>query len=187
MLLTTPTFGFIIFIFLIILGILYLFNNKYFKNYNIGTSDEMWEKYNNLNNCYSYAFNDISLNRKMKPQPGFKVGLKPLAKKEYTCENFIQRVLLDNPNAIFLGFDPKYNSYNCGKGNHLVFLVLDVQSEIKDYHFYRKDSNSWTHKPGELKIRNYDASNKIISNPFYSDKHYKDFNYSNCGYFCTSD
>lgn len=171
---------------IIILMFLYIVNSKYFKYNNI--SENLWKKHSIYNNCYAYAFNDINFNKISKPQPGFKDGLEPLKKNEYTCNNFIYRVLSDNPNSLFLGSDPKNNDYDCGKNNHLVFLALDIHSNFKDYHFYKKEKNNyWTHKPGELDVMDVDASGKKIINPYFADKHYKDFNYMNCGFFCTSD
>jgi len=151
-----------------------------------------WDNKKNkmYNNCYSYAFKDIASNAKVKPQPGFKNKYEPLTKDQYTCSNFIERILQDYPNSQFLGNDPDIVNQNlcqCGDINqHLVFLALDLEDEDRDYHFYRQDENGlWTHKPGPMEIHYTDAKNNFINNPYYADRKYSNYNYStSCGFFC---
>ncbi len=151
--------------------------------------EKRWTNNENIklyNNCYAYAFTDLDHNRKSKPYPGEKVGLNHITKNEenYTCRELVRRILLDYPEARYLGNDPNLNNYNCSCGHHLVFVSID--SEKKDFHVYRKNSdNLWSHKPGSLEVFFVDWSNKKITNPWFSDKRVYEFNYNKpCGYFC---
>lgn len=140
------------------------------------------EHYSKLdsNNCYSYAFSDLSLNRKSKPQPGFKANLPALTKNQYKCTEFINRIKADYPRTKFIGNDPNMAYTSC----NLIFLALD--EENKDYHFYKRNNDwLWSHKPGLLDVSNIDSDGKIIVNPFYAKKNYGIYNYNTpCGFFC---
>jgi hypothetical protein len=68
--------------------------------------------------------------------------------------------------------------------------VLDNSGEKKDYHFYRQDKDGyWSHKTGDKKISNLDASGNRILNPELCDRNYDkknndEYNYEIfCGYF----
>lgn len=144
----------------------------------IWNNDEV-KKYNN---CYAYAFRNLDFNRKSKPQPGFKAGFLPLSKNEYTCKNFIKRVIADYPSAMYIGKDME----QCENCDFAVFLALDNTGEYRDYHFYRLNSDGlWTHKPGALEVHNVDYSGNLIRNPKYADRRSNKYNYStDCGFFC---
>uniref|UniRef100_A0A6C0JVT4 Uncharacterized protein n=1 Tax=viral metagenome TaxID=1070528 RepID=A0A6C0JVT4_9ZZZZ len=185
--------------------LLFLIVYENFSNYkeffekcvNLLSDDSLWNKTENIefNNCYSYAFTDMSSNKTHeKPQPGEKGKYENLdhSNNEYSCSIMIKKTLSDFPDAVFLGNDPSINAIECdcsqcveGCSNHMVFLAIDQENE--DYHFYRRNTNKlWTHKPGSLPIDHYDSNNIIISNPYYSGKNFPDFNYkTNCGFFCT--
>jgi hypothetical protein len=159
----------------------------------LSANEEIWERNENINynNCYSYAFTDMDSNRRSKPQPGFKVGLPPLPKENYTCEQFVKRVLLDHPEAKFLGNEPELSYHWCGcdernNPRHLVFLALDNSADKRDFHFYRKNQNGyWTHKPGSYEVLHTDASGRLITNPYLANRSYEPFQYETpCGFFC---
>ena len=150
------------------------------------SNDYRWENSDAIkyNNCYAYAFRDLDLNRKSKPQPGFLSNLKPLRKDQFTCKNFIQRIISDFPDTTYHGFSiPK-----CGCNRHAVFLAIDNRGKFRDYHFYRQNSNGyWTHKPGSTNVYHNDSDGNIITNPLYANRKYKLYNYSvPCGFFCVS-
>jgi hypothetical protein len=53
----------------------------------------------------------------------------------------------------------QYDCFGCGPG--------------QDYHWYRHDRGGmWSHKRGSLKVHNYDASGKPISDPRSADSNY---------------
>jgi len=138
------------------------------------------------NNCYAYAMRDHELNRSEKPQPGDKSNIKRISKDKYTCENFKTNIMSDYPNIL----DYNKNEEDCLCDYYKIALFLDDSKPHKDYHFYRQDKNlSWSHKPGNGRARNYDASGNIIYNPFNSDRYFKNSKNKNnyntfCGYFC---
>lgn len=150
--------------------------------------DELWESRENVsyNNCYAYAFTDMDSSRKTKPQPGFKHNLQPLTRNEFSCQNLIDRVLLDHPDAIFIGNSPDINYSPCGFDHHMIFLAIDNEGENRDYHFYRRNSRGfWTHKPGSTEVYHTDAEGNIITNPYYANRNYNVFQYTiPCGFFC---
>ena len=186
---------FIILFTIIIFIIIYysLTYNKICSNY-MYANDSLWEKKKNItyNNCYAYAFQDLSDNRIEKPQPGYKVNLPPLTRAEYTPKNFISRILLDYPNAEYLGNDHEIGYRNCkcvnNQNRHMVFLALDNTGPDIDYHFYRKNHNGyWTHKPGSSEVLHVDADNEYILNPYFINRKYKTYDYNiSCGFFCTN-
>jgi hypothetical protein len=54
----------------------------------------------------------------------------------------------------------------CSGGWYLVALFIDPDPNGLDHHWYRLDNNGlWSHKPGEGRIRNFDADGKKISDP----------------------
>ena len=151
--------------------------------------------FNNMNNCYSYAFNIMSKYKK-KPQPGQFSNIKPINdEKKYKCEYFVKRVLSDNPNARFITVNSYKNDSKCNADETSVFLAIDDTGKTKDYHFYKKEPNEhyWSHKPGINSIRKFDSDNILITNPLTANRDYekKDinnkhkWNYSKpCGFFC---
>lgn len=147
------------------------------------------------NNCYSYAFNRMS-NYSDKPQPGKFSNIPPVIdKKNYTCKNFINRVLSDNKNARFVSVNDYKNGGKCKDNETSVFLAIDNKGNSFDYHFYKKEFNDkyWSHKPGTTYIRNYDSNKIPITDPITADRNYEKNDTGNkykwdyslpCGFFC---
>jgi len=137
------------------------------------------------NNCYAYAMRDLELNREKKPQPGDKSNIDRVKNDEYTCDNFKTNIMSDYPTIYDIN-----NESNCICDYYKVALFLDDSEPNKDYHFYRQDKDlTWSHKPGNGKAINIDASDNIIYNPLESDRYFKNSKYKNnyknhCGYFC---
>tara|TARA_Y100000590_G_C15540294_1_gene946666 strand:- start:254 stop:1030 length:777 start_codon:yes stop_codon:yes gene_type:complete len=133
-------------------------------------------------NCYSYAFNHIRGNRKGKAQPGYYANYPPITEKEYNCSAIYKRIMRDNPSIYKVKFEDK-----CGKGYYKIFFALSLGANT-DYHFYRQDSNGlWSHKPGRTDATNFDASKKVILNPYLANRDYSHLNYSTaCDFFCAN-
>lgn len=131
-------------------------------------------------NCYSYAFNHIKLDREGKAQPGYYANYPPINESEYNCEAIYKRIKKDNPSTYKTKFEKK-----CQKGYYKAYYVLAL-GEDTDYHFYRQDKNgNWSHKPGRTNVTNLDASNQIIKNPEKCDRNYGTYNYKKgCEFFC---
>lgn len=130
-------------------------------------------------NCYAYAM-DIICNRDMKLQPG------QLAGKQYTSltkSNIITAVKADGP---YLGNGRSIRSSskteNAGSKEYKVALVI---APNQDYHWYIQNKDGyWSHKRGQTKCSNLDASGKKISDPQKCDRKYSGLNYSTwCGYY----
>jgi len=150
-----------------------------------------------INNCYAYAFNDMSI-IKFKRQPGDIANknspgsLKDLSKNDYNCEQMTQRILKDYPDTYTLENDTEM----CKKDYHKVMLAIDNIGKKQDYHFYKEytdlyGNHFWQHKPGTTSIRNYDDSGKIITDLKTADRNYdnkndeSEYNYSVlCDAYC---
>ena len=144
---------------------------------------DKWNKNSNIklnHNCYSYAFNDIKLDREGKAQPGYYANYPPINESEYNCDSIYKRIKKDNPSIYKIDFKSK-----CQKGFYKAYYVLALDNDT-DYHFYRQDKNGlWSHKPGRTKVTNLDASNKIIKNPEKANRDYGTYNYKkSCHFFC---
>ena len=143
-----------------------------------------------VNNCYSYAFNDIvSLqDRDEKLQPGELSGGKY---ESETCESIVSHFMRDYPERkirrSFLEEEIECDRYKIG-------LAIASDPDNFDYHFYRQDLDGlWSHKPGENDVINVDASHKNMTDPQNSDRDYtkyiteeddEEYNYDIfCGYF----
>jgi hypothetical protein len=179
---------------------IYLFNKIIIIFNNIMSNKDCpkWEPkfWNNLTeadlkitNCYSYAFNYIEKNKDpknniLKVQPGEICDSKL---KNTNCSNIIKNINCDN-NIIL-----KKTSFTAPllSNEYRIALVLDKKGSKKDYHFYRQDCDgSWSHKQGKGKVKRYDASNKLITNPEIADRNYSKkgggdtYNYEKfCGFF----
>ena len=145
--------------------------NKWNDNYNIKLN----------HNCYAYVLNQISSKRKGKPQPGYFSNFPHISYSDYNCLSFYERLKKDIPSLYLIDFDTP-----CKKGFYKGFIALDRKKYDTDYHFYRQDSNKyWSHKPGRTEVINFDASGKLINNPFLANRKYKYYNYSHpCFFFC---
>uniref|UniRef100_A0A6C0JEM1 Uncharacterized protein n=1 Tax=viral metagenome TaxID=1070528 RepID=A0A6C0JEM1_9ZZZZ len=133
------------------------------------------------NNCYSYAFTDLSINRFRKPKIGEKSNNISKIIYPYNCENIIKVILLDFPNAIYLGKTLHLKKNICNY--HTVFLCITKKGD--DYHFYRRNNNKyWTHKPGSSSVSHRDASDNLIVDPKKSNRNFGILNYAiPCGFF----
>jgi len=59
----------------------------------------------------------------------------------------------------------------CAEGFYKVMLALDTSSTLKDYHWYRQNSDgTWSHKPASGAVRNYDYDGNPIIDPEYCNK-----------------
>ena len=142
------------------------------------------EEEHELNNCYSYALNQIETDLLEKRQPGFKCN-KDLS-EDYSCKNLDDMIKCDYPDINKLD---NINSWiPCD--HYKIALAVDVKGEYIDYHFYRQDSNGyWSHKSGYNPISNIDASGNLIKDPGNIDRNYDkekndEYNYDIfCGYY----
>lgn len=137
-----------------------------------------------MNNCYSYAFNDMK-NYDSKPQPGDKSGIKRLNSKKYTCEGLEHRILNDYKKSYKLEGD------ECKDGYYKILLTLDDKGSSRDYHFYKQDTDYWSHKLGTSPISFVDDDGNRIKDPLKADRNYDNknnessYNYNKvCGFFC---
>ena len=141
----------------------------------------LWNKNNNIrksHNCYSYALGNIVKDLKSKAQPGYASGYKYINNDNFNCKSFRERLKKDSPSSYLEKFDKA-----CLPGFYKIFLALDPGN---DYHWWRQDSNHyWSHKPGESNVTNLDASEKLINNPYVSDRKFKNRNYHEpCFFAC---
>ena len=150
------------------------------------------EKWNNLdqnmqeiNNCYSYAFNRLEKNRIEKLQPG---DLSTGEFNVYDCDKIINKVQQDFEKSGLTKLNDINDPINCT--HYKIALVIDNKGNHPDYHFYRQDDNGyWSHKTGHDPVSNVDASGKLITNPELCDRNYDKknndkFNYDIfCGYY----
>ena len=121
---------------------------------------ENWRRRNN-NNCYNYAVNRTT---DSFAQPGN-------VQWPFSCQSVTEAAMSD-------GLRPIQANASCD--GHEVFLG----AYRNDFHWWRKDGpNLWTHKPGSLAPRDYDASGKKIKNPLEADLG----QYDPCGFFCVED
>jgi len=203
-----------ILLYLIYIYLIYFFINIILKNYTMNKSllknkltnkikkikkkcnnliyqPSIWNQNNNnikqYNNCYAYAMRDLLYNRDKKPQPGDKCKNKVNLKidNNYSCDNIISNIKCDYPYDIL---ETDHNN-NCPCDYYKVSLFLDNSKPNKDYHFYRKDNQYWSHKPGNSEATNLDASNKLINDPYTADRNYKNTKNKNnytipCKNFC---
>lgn len=150
----------------------------------------------NNDNCYSYAFNNTNIEYKDKPQPGEYSNIKQVRRnnKEYKCNKFIYRVLMDYPDSRFISVNDYKKGKRCNDREYAIFLSLDNKGVSTDYHFYKEDDDGyWSHKPGLDDVSFVDDSGKKITNPLYADRNYENedinnpnkYNYDiSCGFFC---
>ena len=185
---------FIIF-FLLILILLFCLKSQYNtdkffcepKKYRFSKKKWNSKEYKQYNNCYSYALNSPDPFLKQKRYPGKSSHFKR-NNSIYTCDYFNKLLKSDYPDL------KKTNNFlncPCDKKYNMISLVLDTTDNKKDFHFYRLDSDmTWSHKPGNNKVRRRDALNNIIYNPKYANHNYKSNNKGNhnynkfCGYYC---
>lgn len=150
---------------------------------------ENWKKNEIKQNCYGYALNKYNDDTINYPQMG-EFGIPDFKKyynedRDFGCSPYEYRILKDNPHIYKV---PENKS--CKKGYYKTYFVV---APNKDFHWYRQDKDGYySHKPGQLKVRDYDMSkskNKI-KNPIFSNR--TDYTYKNdvldysvvCNTFC---
>ena len=118
-----------------------------------------------------------------KAQPGYYSGYGHLEERDYSCENFRERLSRDFPSFYLSSFGSK-----CLRGFHKGFIAYVSKLGDRDYHFYREDKEGlWSHKPGRTNAVNVDSSNNKILNPLKANRDYNLFNYDNaCFFFCVN-
>lgn len=89
----------------------------------------------------------------------------------------------EHDNQTIVGFEwgPISEYETCPQGTYKVALVLDLESDDKDFHWYRQnDDGTWSHKPADGKVENWDYNGNPIYNPKYCDRRdaYTGHNYS---------
>ena len=161
-------------------------------------NDEYWNSMENgvkeSHNCFAYAMNTVDPRMLKKcletescnvdfPQPGYASGHTPFSnQKEKGCVDMVSRLWGDNPKVRATTFDSV-----CGKGTSKIALIVDPK---RDYHFLRQDPDGyWSHKPGAMTVRRYDASGRPIIRPDRATFMYKNkkepLTYTQfCGYYC---
>ena len=137
------------------------------------------DKYNDITNCYSYAFNFVEKYGDDKVQPGELSGEKFL---NYSCSDIEEKVKRDYDINYLNKLETKDDIVPCN--HYKIALVLDDKNEDKDYHFYRQDLNGyWSHKTGKDPVSNKDASGNLIKDPKYADRNYKRKNDNDNNYY----
>ena len=76
-------------------------------------------------------------------------------------------------NQTIFGFDwgtiSEYET--CPQGTYKVALVLDVGNGHNDFHWYRQNKDgTWSHKPAQFDVENWDYNGNPIYNPKYCDR-----------------
>ena len=113
-----------------------------------------------------YSDDPTHLCKRLKPQPGYYSGSPEIVDKtEYNCENIHHRVLQDNPDILVSDRES-----SCPKNYYKGSLTV---SPGLTYHFYRKDHKKyWSHKDGEKRAVQTDASGNLIHDPKNADRNY---------------
>ena len=126
-----------------------------------------WEDVENTHNCYAYTLNQYKDKKINYPQMG-KFGIKHFDKyynedRDFTCSAYEHRVLRDNP-LIYRVKDGEQCKKDYYKGHFVV-------APNKDFHWYRQDDNgNFSHKPGQLYVRDFDVSKNKIKDPVLSNR-----------------
>lgn len=132
------------------------------------------------NNCYSYAL-DLQVESHINPG---QVGCTYYSRvhdewnnlSEYLTEyNIVDMVEKDSqPGALF---DYGFNFGQIDKddqilpGAYRIALVFDLCSDHRDYHWYRQNPDgSWSHKPGNGKVRDFDFDGNPIMDPQFCNR-----------------
>lgn len=127
---------------------------------------KIWDKLQKNANCYAFAMGYKDKNSHF-PQPGFYgIPNMPLfhgLDREFTCSNYLSRLLLDNPHIY-----PVCHKKKCKKGYYKIFFTV---APNRDYHLYRQNEDgTYSHKPGSTPAKMTDSSNRIIKNPQTADR-----------------
>lgn len=149
-------------------------------------------------NCYAYAMDTLVRRSPQeqqvnKLQPGYNQGLMPLGDGQYRCDELTRRVLQDYPDTILM--DDWHTA--CPQGYHDVFLAIDDNGAMQDYHFLRGDQGRVSHKRGSDPVTYVDAEGRAMTNIMSADLDYdladdgvhneSDYDYRLCRRFCVPD
>lgn len=138
-----------------------------------GYGPNYWNSAENIKraNCYAYAM-DVICATETKLQPGATGGHQY---KELSFTSFMTAMKLDGPylgNGRAFSSGTETGSLPSSKA-YKVALAFDTTGTIQDYHFYTQNSNGyWSHKRGDNKATNLDASGNYITNPRTCDRNY---------------
>lgn len=178
----------------ICVGNIRLFENRGYLNHgeyvNIQTSGSeinynpaIWnndEETREINNCYSYALNYLTDSHINPGESGCgyysRVHDTSNGLLTYLTEsNIFNMVTYDSyPNILSTyGFEfsrvEKYE--NVQAGSYRVMLAFDLESSIHDYHWYRQNPDgSWSHKPAEGEVRDFDFDGNPIFDPQFCNR-----------------
>lgn len=150
-----------------------------------------WNSNSNIydcSNCYSYALNaQRNPNGSMSfMQPGQSGNVISSYDDIVNTERLLSAIREDATNYGFT-FRAVGKYEKCNPSTYKVALVVDpndrgwsILTIDIDYHWYRQNSDgTWSHKPGNGKVRNTDYSNEIITDPETCDRQMnKDYNYT---------
>ncbi len=142
---------------------------------NTVVSQFLWFKHylKEKTNCYSYAVNaqvNPNTNSLGFMQPG-QASDKSIDTGDLLNTNYILSLI--SSDASLLGF--RFQNINaneaCPADCYKVAFVIDNQSPIYDYHWYRQNSDgSWSHKQGSQAVTKLDNSGKLIMDPRTADR-----------------
>lgn len=128
-------------------------------------------------NCYAYSMDVISSAEK-KLQPGAPAGAEYT---RYTPENIKAAAFKDGP---YLGngrsMAPTTSTATSTSKSYKVALVVTEENiRFPDYHWYVQNSDGyWSHKRGDGKAQDVDASGNYITDPQTCDRDYISYNYN---------
>ena len=165
---------------------------------NLWNSDAVIEK----NNCYTYAlgiiFQDASVSPGQMSSPVYsRIGANPdLMDRYYTKNGFLNMVRHDSMPGVFSWnqhildatqftgvsldygfiFDGIEKEKNVVIGSYRVALAFDLESKIKDYHWYRQGPDGfWSGKNGWMgPATDFDFDGNPICDPSYCNRHLGD-------------
>lgn len=172
--------------------------------YEVAYEPEKWNSNSKITkntNCYYYAINTqvnpvTGVLYNHKPQPGEYCGIDIYSLKDPqkgydtvypgTSKNLIQYVTEQDYAAYNQAhgggyiFRPIGRDERCPAGSYKVALIVG-----SDYHWYRQNPDGfWSHKPGNMNVRNVDEQGNSIIDPQYAEwsKDYTKF----VGYFAVT-
>ena len=173
--------------------------------YEVAYEPEKWNSNSKITmntNCYYYAINNQLNPKTMKlwndlPQPGAYAGIDlrrlvymgnpPDEEYSTTGKNIVQYVTEQDYAAYNQAhgggyiFRPIGRNERCPAGSYKVALIVGKG----DYHWYRQNPDGfWSHKPGNMNVRNVDEQYNSIIDPQYAEwsKDYTKF----IGYFAVT-
>ena len=158
--------------------------------YEIEYDPGIWNNHSDIKsgtNCYAYALNNQYL-----PNTNVPWWMNPgITEEGFNCEagNISADLVLEG-----VGYDSENLGFTfmsigkydvCPTGTYKVALVVD---EGYDYHWYRQNADgTWSHKPGNTDVINFDASGNLIYDPETANRNYSYRNYDIfVGFFAVS-